>query len=127
MEIKAKWINDIKFFKANCFKDLDKINVNDMNGGDPLLDLKQDELDEAKAANGNSAKEPGRVVDQSEIKEKFKEMQNVAIEALQKEMRYEDLIETEEKQKIKDEETELALKLEKLKNKKECLDNGAEK
>jgi hypothetical protein len=42
-------------------------------------------------------------------------------------MRYEDLIETEEKQKIKDEETELALKLEKLKNKKECLDNGAEK
>jgi hypothetical protein len=45
-----------------------------MNGGDPLLDLKQDELDEAKAANGNSAKEPGRVVDQSEIKEKFKEM-----------------------------------------------------
>ena len=74
MEIKAKRINDIKFFKANCFKDLDKINVNDMNGGDPLLDLKQDELDEAKAANGNSAKEPGRVVDQSEIKEKFKEM-----------------------------------------------------
>lgn len=64
MEIKAKWINDIKFFKANCFKDLEKIDVNDMNGGgDPLLDLKQDELDEAKAAAANSAKEPGRVVD----------------------------------------------------------------
>ena len=39
MKIKADWVNDIKFFKANCFKDLDKIDVADMNS-DPLLDLK---------------------------------------------------------------------------------------
>lgn len=128
MLIKEQWLHDIKFFKANCFRDLDKINLEDLNKGeDPLLDLKQDELDDAKKNNANTAGEPGRQVDQGEIKEKFKEMQNVAIEALQKEIRYEDLLEAEEKQKEKDEEMELKLKLEKLKNKKDCMDNGAEK
>lgn len=118
----------MNFFKTNCFKDLEKVTLDEMNGAnDPLLDLKQDELDDAKKAGQNTAGTPGRVVDQGEIKQKFKEMQNVAIEALQKELRYEDLMESEEKQKEKDEETEMALKLEKLKNKKDCLDNGAEK
>ena len=66
MEIKQKWVNDIKFFKANCFKDIDKMSVDDMNkaANDPLLDLKQDELDAAKAAaSANTASEPGKVVD----------------------------------------------------------------
>ncbi len=44
-------MDDLRFFKANCFKSLDKIDSNDygnLNNKDPLLDLKQDELDEAK-------------------------------------------------------------------------------
>lgn len=129
MLIKEQWLHEINFFKTNCFKDLEKITLDAMNAvADPLLDLKQDELDDAKkAAAQNTAGTPGKVVDQGEIKQKFKEMQNVAIEALQKELRYEDLIESEEKQKERDEEVELAMKLEKLKNKKDCLDNGAEK
>ena len=62
MQIKEGWINDIKFFKANCFRDLDKVSLDALKGGsgDPLLDLKQDELDDAKKASENTAGEPGR-------------------------------------------------------------------
>jgi hypothetical protein len=43
MYIKEMWLNDIKFFKANCFRDIDRVNLDALKGaggGDPLLDLK---------------------------------------------------------------------------------------
>lgn len=51
MLIKEQWLHDMNFFKTNCFKDLEKVTLDEMNGAsDPLLDLKQDELDDAKKA-----------------------------------------------------------------------------
>lgn len=120
MEIKQRWIEDIKFFKNNCFKALNRKKLPPKNLDDPLLDLKQGELDKAKGEAAAEEEEASKNShqDNSLLKEKFKEMQEMAEEAIKKEMKYEDLLEMEQKQKEKDEQTELALQLEKLNNKK---------
>lgn len=40
LDIKDSWVKDIRFFVLNCFKDLDKADLNTDFDKDPLLDLK---------------------------------------------------------------------------------------
>lgn len=132
MDIREEWITQIKFFKNNCFQDLDRAHLAALGASsgitDPLLDLKQQELDDLKK-HLEKKEDPTLghpTVDKEELKEQFTGLQNMAIEAMTKEMKYEQLLEQEEKQRQKDEKEQLAIKLENLRNKDECLGNQAE-
>ena len=124
-QIKSEWVNAITFFRSKCFEGM-KI-APDPDDIDPTLAMKRKDLEEetmeAKAAGGAAVDSRAAAA----MAKSMQSLQALALDAIGKEVKYEQMMENEERIRQEDEQKELAKKLESMKLKQECLNREVKK
>lgn len=123
-KIKQSWIKAIMFFRNYCFEGLKFAPDHEP---DPIIEMKRQELEQEELdrnAAGDTEMDTRKAAD---LAKSLQEMQALAMNAISKEAKYEQLQENEERLKEGDEMKELEKKLESLRLKQECLTRDIKK
>ena len=122
--IKGKWIKAITFFRNYCYEGMKFAPDHEP---DPVIEMKKQELEQEELDRNSVGDAEFDTRKAADLAKSLQEMQALAMNAISKEAKYEQMQENEERLKEGDEMKELEKKLESLRLKQDCLNRDIKK
>ena len=114
VQSKKNWVSSIAFFRDNCHLPLKQKE----NNPDEVIEMKKNALKHEEMEGMSFGSQ--EIAVKGGMGDNMKKLQKMAVDALQKEMKYEQLMFNEEKMKEKEDEKEYEKKMEELRERQDC-------